>query len=118
MEKQRGLLAASPRRGKGRVRSRPEAAEEAVNKITGRNVINRGFSALQTAILGVLPTGAGKDRCILVAEIFKRLGVDRPTNAQRAALSRCLSRLAERGIVARWRSERAMQGDGSGWSLP
>jgi hypothetical protein len=51
----------------------------------------------QVAILAVLPNR--NEEAIPPREIFRRLGVERPTPSQRASLSRSLSRLAALGLV-------------------
>jgi hypothetical protein len=54
-------------------------------------------SPFYATILGVLPSD--DEEAIPPHEIFQRLGIDRPTRAQRALLSRSLSRLAAQGLV-------------------
>jgi hypothetical protein len=54
----------------------------------------------QNTILEVLP--GPEEPPIRCAEVFKRLGIDRPTRSQRASLSRALSRLADKHLVAAW----------------
>ena len=70
-------------------------------------------SLLQAGILLALP--AEPDQPIAVAEIFKRLGVARPSASQRASLSRSLARLAHRGVVVRYYPQRCTQGNGYLW---
>jgi DNA-binding MarR family transcriptional regulator len=63
-------------------------------------------SELQARILEVLPidqgTGYSHGHAISPTEILKRLGVEKPTMAQRASVSRSLSRLLSRGLVIKY----------------
>jgi hypothetical protein len=63
-------------------------------------------SELQAAILEVLPidngSGTSKDNAISPTEILKRLGVEKPTMAQRASISRSLARLLDRELVIKY----------------
>ncbi len=70
------------------------------------------------AILDVLPElpKQGEAGAISTAEIFRRLGVNKPTNTQRATLSRSLAQLANRGLVLRWDSPFFRQRKGYLWS--
>jgi DNA-binding MarR family transcriptional regulator len=55
------------------------------------------LSPFQAMILAVLSNE--KEDAIPPREIFKRLGIERPTSAQRASLSRALARLSAQGLV-------------------
>ena len=55
------------------------------------------ISHFQTAILAVLPNK--DEEGVPPREIFRRLGVERPTRSQRASLSRALSRLAAQRLI-------------------
>lgn len=88
-------------------------ADRVVERLTiGKscNIINRD------AILAILPSFA--DRGIYPVEIFKRLGIDRPTASQRASLSRSLRRLWSRDLIQLWKAQCYMVGKGVAWSLP
>jgi predicted transcriptional regulator len=67
-------------------------------------------SSMQSEILAALPQH--NEKPIPAEEIFKRLGMERPTLSQRASLSRSLARLAEEGIVTRHQTKVARQGHG------
>jgi transcriptional regulator with XRE-family HTH domain len=71
-------------------------------------------SDVQASILKVLPTR--NRRPIPSSIVFERLGVQRPTRAQRASLSRSLARLAERGSAQRWSPDAYLCGGGYLWS--
>jgi DNA-binding MarR family transcriptional regulator len=71
-------------------------------------------SPLQERILAALPLSP--DKTIAPGEIMKRIGVIEPSNANRVAVSRALARLAERGLVTRWRPELRRRGGGYLWS--
>jgi hypothetical protein len=66
------------------------------------------LSPLQIEILGTLPFSDEKP--IAPSELFARRGIDNPTNAQRAALSRSLARLETRKLVTRYLSQPQLQG--------
>lgn len=68
----------------------------------------------QKAILGVLPQS--HERPITVAEIFKRLGVTKPTASQRASMSRSLTRLSAKALVGRYVPGRYRPGKGCFWA--
>jgi hypothetical protein len=70
-------------------------------------------SLLQDGILSILPSRF--EQAIGVGEIFKRLGVERPTASQRASLSRSLERLRQRNFIAPFEPETYRRGRGYLW---
>jgi hypothetical protein len=72
------------------------------------------ISDLQAAILEALPERYGQP--IPAGSIFVLLGVERPTVAQRSALSKSLSRLEARRLILRRNSEGYLSGKGYLWS--
>ncbi len=91
----------------------------AVNNVPNENVINRtldGLSSLQRSILDALP---GRDaRPVPTATIMQKIGTrtGRPSNAERAAVSRSLSRLVQRGHAVCYSTEVCRPGKGNLWS--
>jgi hypothetical protein len=77
---------------------------EAVNTVAKGDRVN---------LLAALPRP--HEAPVRVFELFRRLGVERPTNSQRASLSRSLARLEARGLVERWGAGRCLEGHGSFW---
>jgi predicted transcriptional regulator len=71
------------------------------------------LSPLQERILAALPS---PEATISTAKIMERIGISNPSNSDRATLSRSLARLAERGLVLRWRPEVSRPGRGNLWS--
>lgn len=71
-------------------------------------------SHIQASILEVLPARNG--RPVPSSVVFERLGVQRPTRAQQASISRSLARLAERGAVQRSSPDAYLRGGGYLWS--
>ncbi len=67
-------------------------------------------SILQLGILGVLPSPG--ENPIPSSEIFWRLGVTKPTPAQRSSLSRSLARLCATGSAKTYYTEIARPGRG------
>jgi transcriptional regulator with XRE-family HTH domain len=68
----------------------------------------------QDAILEALPARDGDP--IPTSAVFERLGIQQPTNVQRASMSRSLARLAERGFAQRWTPDAFRPGMGYLWS--
>ena len=75
----------------------------------------RYTSAFQSAILMVLPRDNGSN-ALNPTEILKRLGVEKPTMAQRVSMSRSLARLHDRGLVNKYYPGRQLQGHAYGGS--
>jgi hypothetical protein len=86
----------------------------AVNNVQMSTFINRlpiALSPLQERILAALPLSP--DQTIPTSVILRRIGIERPTGSDRAAVSRSLSRLWDRGLVQRWNPKPRRQGNGS-----
>ena len=74
----------------------------------------QSLSSLQRAILDLLPVGA--KTTVPTGAVIAGLGIERPTIAQRVAVSKSLKRLSARGLVYRWETPVARPGRGSLWS--
>jgi hypothetical protein len=68
------------------------------------------MSQFQARIMGVLP--ASDETPIPPSELFRRLGIERPTKVQRAILSRSVARLAVRKLIVRRYPEQSIRGHG------
>src|ERR1700676_5529832 len=72
------------------------------------------MSQLRKRILAVLPLSP--EAPMPTGEVMERMGISRPSNAERAAISRSLARSAEHGLVLRWHAEIRLSGNGNLWS--
>jgi hypothetical protein len=76
-------------------------------------------SPLQESILEALKllNTKGAEFIFATGEIMKCVGLIEPTLAERAAASRSLARLADRGLIERYEAVKARPGNGSLWRI-
>ena len=89
-----------------RKRAHSAACEEAI----AMTLTTTNMSQFQAQIMGVLP--APDETPIPPSELFRRLGIERPTKVQRAILSRSIARLAVRKLIVRRYPVQSIRGRG------
>jgi Fe2+ or Zn2+ uptake regulation protein len=72
------------------------------------------MSQLRKRILAALPVSP--DAPVPTGKVMERMGISKPSNIERAVISRALARLAELGLVRRRRPEVRRAGHGNLWS--